>query len=77
LISTSGGFPGEKKRSLILSDVFNMAVNSPGVEICGAGAAPAAVGVGAAGTRLVAEGVEDMQSLILLSCKSVEFGQQA
>jgi len=58
-----------------LSDVFNIAVNKAGVEICGvgttgAGAAAAAAGAVAAGTLLVAEGVEDMQSLILLSCKT-------
>jgi hypothetical protein len=30
--STIGGLPGEKKRSLILGAVFNIAVNNPGTE---------------------------------------------
>lgn len=41
LISTSGGLPGEKKRSLILEEVFNIAARSAGVEK-GAGAAAGA-----------------------------------
>jgi F0F1-type ATP synthase membrane subunit c/vacuolar-type H+-ATPase subunit K len=32
LISTSGGFPGEKKRSLIFGEVLSIAANSSGVE---------------------------------------------
>jgi hypothetical protein len=43
-ISTSGGFPGEKNRSLILVEVRNMEASSTGVET-GAGAAVAAVAV--------------------------------
>lgn len=43
LISTSGGFPGEKKRSLIFGDAFNIAASRAGVEKgAGAGAAAAA-----------------------------------
>jgi hypothetical protein len=40
LISTSGGRPGEKNRSLIFGEVFSIAVNSAGVE---KGAGPRAV----------------------------------
>src|ERR1700719_756310 len=44
LISTSGGFPGEKKRSLIFGEVLSIVVNRAGLEIgAGAGAAAAAV----------------------------------
>ena len=43
LISTSGGFPGEKNKSLILVEVRSIAANRSGVEIgAGAGAAAAA-----------------------------------
>lgn len=47
LISTSGGFPGEKNRSLIFAVPFSIAASSAGVE---KGAAPDAAGL-AAGTR--------------------------
>src|SRR5882672_5284819 len=33
LISTSGGFPGEKKRSLIFGEVLSIAVSRSGVDI--------------------------------------------
>ena len=49
LISTIGGFPGEKKRSLICGALLSIAANSAAVEIGataaargGSGAAPAA-----------------------------------
>lgn len=42
LISTNGGFPGEKKRSLIFDEVLSIAASNSGVEI-GAGAGVAAV----------------------------------
>jgi hypothetical protein len=41
LISTSGGFPGEKNKSLILAEVRSIAASKSGVEI-GAGAEAAA-----------------------------------
>src|SRR5271170_5883135 len=42
-ISTRGGLPGEKKRSLILGEAFSIAANSAGVENgAGAGATPVA-----------------------------------
>ena len=44
LISTSGGFPGEKKRSLIFDEVLSIAVSRSGVEM-GAAAGAAAVAV--------------------------------
>ena len=44
LISTSGGLPGEKKRSLIFGEVLNIAASSVGVVI-GATAGVAAVAV--------------------------------
>src|SRR5260370_23965286 len=48
--STSGGFPGEKKRSLILAEVLSIDASNSGVESgAGAGAAAAAAPV-AAGT---------------------------
>src|SRR5580698_844346 len=44
LISTSGGLPGEKKRSLIFGDTLSIAASRSGVEIgAAAGAAAAAV----------------------------------
>ena len=44
LTSTSGGFPGEKKRSLIFADVLNIAASKAGVDMgAAAGAAAAAV----------------------------------
>lgn len=43
LISTSGGLPGEKKRSLIFDEVLSMAASKVGVEMgAAAGAAAAA-----------------------------------
>jgi hypothetical protein len=42
LISTSGGFPGEKKRSLIFDETLSIDANSSGVE-SGAAAGAAAV----------------------------------
>jgi hypothetical protein len=45
LISTSGGLPGEKKRSLIFVEVFNMAVSNSGVEVGAAAGAVATLGV--------------------------------
>src|ERR1700728_2281118 len=51
LISTSGGRPGEKNRSLTLAEVLNIEARSSGVEIgAAAGAAAAAVRAGAPGT---------------------------
>ena len=47
-ISTSGGLPGVKKRSLIFAAVFSIATNSAGVEN-GAGAGAAAVAAAVAG----------------------------
>jgi hypothetical protein len=44
LISTSGGRPGEKKRSLIFEEVFSIAASSAGVEN---GAEPRAVAAAA------------------------------
>ena len=44
LISTSGGFPGEKKRSLTFGEVFSIEAKSSGVEN---GAAPGATAVAA------------------------------
>ena len=58
LISTSGGLPGVKNRSLILGELFNIAARSAGVEKgAGAGAVaaeagPVALGAVAAGTTL-------------------------
>jgi hypothetical protein len=46
LISTSGGLPGEKKRSLILSALFSMSPSNSGVEGRG-GAAGVAVAAAA------------------------------
>ena len=44
LVSTSGGFPGEKKRSLILGEVLSIAASKAGVDMgAAAGAAAAAV----------------------------------
>jgi hypothetical protein len=44
LISTSGGFPGEKNKSLIFGEALSIAVSRAGVEIgAGAGATAAAV----------------------------------
>src|SRR5580698_7424885 len=44
LISTSGGFPGEKKRSLIFAEVLSIAASRAGVDMgAAAGAAAAAV----------------------------------
>src|ERR1700727_2843486 len=59
LISTSGGFPGEKKRSLTLAEVRSMAANRSGVGIrTGAGATAAALGAAApeAGAAAAAAG---------------------
>src|SRR5208283_4886068 len=46
LISTRGGLPGEKNRSLIFGEIFSIAVSNSGVEngagaVAGAAAAPA------------------------------------
>jgi hypothetical protein len=43
LISTSGGFPGEKKRSLIFGELLSIAASSSGVDIGAAAAVVAAV----------------------------------
>jgi hypothetical protein len=48
LISTSGGLPGEKNRSLIFGDTFSIAASNAGVEN-GAGAAAGAAAAAAAG----------------------------
>src|ERR1700728_4599676 len=49
LISTSGGFPGEKKRSLTLAEVRSMTANRSGVGMrTGAGATAAALAAAAA-----------------------------
>lgn len=62
LTSTSGGFPGEKKRSLIFGEVRSIAASRAGVEIgAGAGAAAAAVRGAEAGgftTGFVGEDIE-------------------
>src|ERR1700685_1159246 len=51
LISTSGGRPGEKNRSLTLAEVLNIEARSSGVEMgAAAGAAAAALRAGAPGT---------------------------
>jgi hypothetical protein len=71
LISTSGGLPGEKKRSLIFAPLFNIAASNAGVEkgagagAAAAAAAPAGLGVaGAAGTPFGAVFVgEDIELL--------------
>jgi hypothetical protein len=63
LISTSGGFQGAKKRSLIFPEVFNIAASSAGVaDGAGAGAAVAAAlaGRGADGTIFGAFAGEDI-----------------
>src|SRR5258708_39739288 len=44
LISTSGGFPGEKNRSLIFGEVLSIAARSSGVDIGAAAVAAAAPG---------------------------------
>src|ERR1700686_3504533 len=78
LISTSGGFPGEKKRSLTLAEVRSMAANRSGVSIrTGAGAtaaalaaaapvagaaAAAATGTGIFGGRVVGEDIRRSNS---------------
>jgi hypothetical protein len=49
LISTSGGFPGEKKRSLILDETLSIEANSSEIE-CGAAAGAAAVAVAVVAT---------------------------
>ena len=66
LISTSGGFPGEKKRSLIFGEVFSIAASSAGVEN-GATAGAAAVAARGAdgpifGTPFVGEDIEAVAS---------------
>src|SRR5580658_9978066 len=65
LISTSGGLPGEKKRSLIFGEVLSIAANRAGVCMgAAAGAAAAAVrGAEEAGfvTGLVGEDIEVAQ----------------
>ena len=48
LISTSGGFPGEKKRSLTFAEVFNIDTRSAGVENGAAAGAAAAAATRAA-----------------------------
>src|SRR5258708_25056332 len=49
LISTSGGFPGEKNRSLIFGEVLSIAARSSGVDIGAAAVAAAAAARGADG----------------------------
>src|SRR5260221_14096683 len=49
LISTSGGFPGEKNRSLIFGEVLSIAARSSGVDIGVAAVAAAAAARGADG----------------------------
>ena len=76
LISTSGGFPGEKKRSLTLAEVRSMAANRSGVGVrtgAGAtaaalaaaapeaGAAAAAAGTAILGGRIVGEDISKVQ----------------
>jgi hypothetical protein len=52
LISTSGGLPGVKKRSLIFDEVFSIAASSAGVENgAGAGAAAAAAALAGRGAE--------------------------
>jgi hypothetical protein len=54
-----GGFPGEKKRSLIFGDVLSIAASRSGVEI-GAGAGAAAVALGVAEAAFGVTGGEDI-----------------
>src|ERR1700691_248481 len=49
LISTSGGLPGEKKRSLIFAEVLSIAASRAGVDMGAAAGAAAAAARGAAG----------------------------
>ena len=65
LISTSGGFPGEKNRSLIFGEVLSIAASSSGVDIGEAAAVVAAVrGAEAAifGRPFVGEDIEAVAS---------------
>ena len=66
LISTSGGFPGEKNRSLIFGEVLSIAASNSGVDIGAAAGAAAAAARGAAattfGTTFVGEDIEVVPS---------------
>src|SRR5712664_1709644 len=65
LISTSGGFPGEKNRSLIFGEVLSIAASNSGVDIGAAAGAAAAAARGAAttfGTTFVGEDIEAVTS---------------
>src|SRR5579863_9846856 len=63
LTSTRGGLPGEKKRSLILGEVFSIAASRVGVEIgATAGAAAVAAPVAALDTAVVGEDIKTMAS---------------
>jgi hypothetical protein len=55
LISTRGGFPGEKKRSLIFGEVLSIAANREEIEI-GAGAEATAAVVRGSETLIFATG---------------------
>src|ERR1700677_2982583 len=62
LISTSGGFPGVKNRSLIFSEVFSIAASSAGVEngAAAGAAATAAPTAAAAGRATVGTGTVEV-----------------
>jgi len=66
LISTSGGFPGEKKRSLIFGEVLSIADSRSGVDIGATAGAAAVAARGAAatifGTTFVGEDIEAVAS---------------
>jgi len=78
LISTSGGFPGEKKRSLIFGEVLSIAASRAGMEI-GAGAGAAAAAVPGEGEVMFATGFvrEDIEAVQLsLSCVDFVFAAE-
>ena len=61
LISTRGGFPGEKKRSLIFAEVLSIAASSSGVDIGAAPGAAAVAAPGAAETGAAEAGSEEVK----------------
>lgn len=64
LISTSGGLPGEKNKSLIFGEALSIAASKAGVDM-GAAAGAAAAAVRGAEEAAVASGLlgEDMEAL--------------
>src|ERR1700678_956017 len=64
LISTSGGLPGEKKRSLIFGEVLSIAASRAGVDM-GAAAGAAAAATRGAGEAAFANGFagEDIEAV--------------